>query len=205
MGLSGYNPTTRRDASVITRHSFRNATLIPHKRKLIDILNSSGKTMLLLKPGAQGKERKCSFGCGGAGGQTSQGKALEGDKPGGLPARGGMVTPGSPLIRQVAALQVQLILLITEGLAASQTKGRNFNSSRTRTSKPERTPAKQVMVHGKISDPGGKWGSQQKRVHCRSSVMAMGPMPPSLQEGSELEGTGGPRGFSRKTSQKPDP
>lgn len=54
-------------------------------------------------------------------------------------------------------MEVQLILPTTEDLAASQDQGGggNLNSSWRRTYKPERTPAKQVTVHGRISDPGG--------------------------------------------------
>lgn len=54
-----------------------------------------------------------------------KGKALEGSKPGGLPARGGMPTQGRPPSRQVVALQVHLFLLITKDLAASQDRRRN--------------------------------------------------------------------------------
>lgn len=79
-----------------------------------------------------------------------------------------------------------------------------FNSSRIRTSKPERIPAKQEMVHGRISDPGAKWGSEQKRAHCRSSVIVTGPTPLSPQEGRELEGLREP-GFPPMTSQRPGP
>lgn len=79
-----------------------------------------------------------------------------------------------------------------------------FNSSQIRTSKPERTPAKQEMVRGRISDPGAKWGSQQKRAHCRSSVIVTGPTMLSPQEGRELEARREP-GFSPKTSQSPGP
>lgn len=75
---------------------------------------------------------------------------------------------GSPPIKQVLASQIQLIFLITADLASSQDQGRGgggalgdgqgdtFDSSWGRDSKPERTPAKQVMVHGRISDPRGR-------------------------------------------------
>lgn len=48
--LSGRNPTINRGTSVTTSHNFRNTTLISYKRKVIDILNSSGQVMPLLKP-----------------------------------------------------------------------------------------------------------------------------------------------------------
>lgn len=37
----------------------------------------------------------------------------------------------------------------------SSPSGGNFNSSWRSTSKPEKTPTKQVMIYGRISDPGG--------------------------------------------------
>lgn len=79
-----------------------------------------------------------------------------------------------------------------------------FNSSGIRTSEPERIPAKQEMVRGRISDPGAKWGSQRKRAHCRSSVIVTGPTLLSPQEGRELEGVR-EIGFSSTTSRRPGP
>lgn len=89
----------------------------------MDILNSSSKMLLPLKH--EGREGSEALGEGGLGSRPP-GKALEGTQPGGLPARGGMLTQGSPPTRQGAASQVQIVLLITEGLAASQDQGGQF-------------------------------------------------------------------------------
>lgn len=101
-----------------TTQNFRNGTLIFHKRKLIGILNSSSYT------------RK---------GQRVEFWARSGWGPG-LPGGGLWEEPGwggrqqgeacshkaSSPIGQVAALQVQLIFLITEHLAAGQDQGGQF-------------------------------------------------------------------------------
>ena len=79
---------------------------------------------------------------------------------------------GSPPIKQVLASQIRLIFLITANLASSQDQGvgGGFDSSWGRNSKPERTPAKQVMVHGRISDPGGGVVHSGVKVLCKKEA-----------------------------------
>lgn len=112
----------------------------------------------------------------------------------------GLLIRGSPPIRQVAALQVQLILPTTEDLAASQDQGGQFELLMEKDTRARKDSRQTGDGSWQDFSTGGKWGPQQKRAHCGSSVTVTRPTPPSLQGGSELEAIGVPT-----TSQKPDP
>lgn len=111
--------------------------------------------MLLLKLQAQGRHgRSTGKGSKGALDEERWGPDLPGGR---LWMWGGGTSLGDiqqgeacsyghrPPIEQVAASQILLLFLITEDLAPSQDGGGSFDSSWGRESKPERTPAKQVM------------------------------------------------------------
>lgn len=162
MGFSGQEPTINRGACVITNHNFRNTTLISHKRKLIDILNSSGKIVLLLKLQAQGKERKWARRGWGPGRPRER---LRKEKAWGAAREGRHAHTGWSSCQTGGRLAGSAIPPNCKGPGCSPRWGRRggyFSSSWIRTSKPEGTPARKVMVHGRVSGPGGKWASQQK-------------------------------------------
>lgn len=102
-----------------------------------------------------------------AGGQTFPGAALDGAKPRGQPTRGGVFIQGQSSYQTGVSLTdpANLPNYCRPGLQPRSRagwgglggrQGDAFDSSWGRDSKPERTPAKQVMVHGRISDPRGR-------------------------------------------------